>query len=473
MDNQYPPDSTYITGQRQSNRIWGTSDDFEPLNMMDLPRPEHTLDKDLQQYNPHLPQPTDMIAPPDTIMINDHNIPYNQYTESQPQQPTIAPRPPPIKLQPQRDSLMSILSNLFYNKIKQTDRYHHVMSSYSIYYLLLCLLVGTTDSSFTELASSMGITNSDILPALTTESIKLQRELTMHKDIKIQIINTLFINSRYYKKILQPYKNFMKKVGSVQKLDFSNKQSAINMINYWVKDITRGLIPNTLDNDSISSDTELIMMNIVYFKANWEKAFDVNSTRPAHFQQSTGMKVKVPMMNQKISTYYFSDSRYQLLTLSYNNPNFVIDFILPQSTGDFPVKNLHQFLESYTVHQRKQEVNVFIPRFKQENNINLVSPLREIGVNRIFDQYQAELFNMSARTNSFNRLSVSDIFQKVVMIVNETGTEAAAVSVATTRYNFSPSEERVVTFRADKTFQYCVRYVPTNTILFSGLYDGK
>jgi hypothetical protein len=30
-----------------------------------------------------------------------------------------------------------------------------------------------------------------------------------------------------------------------------------------------------------------------------------------------------------------------------------------------------------------------------------------------------------------------------------------------------------ITFRADRTFQYVLRYVPSNTIIFTGVYDGN
>ena len=476
MDN--PPDSTYLTGQRHTSRLWGTSDNFKPLNVIDLPRPEHTLDEDLQKFNPHLPQPGEMISPPDIINTDSNNVPYNQFR---------SPNSNPMfnqnnyqsqnQIMEQRESLTSILSNLFYDKLEKANKYHHIMSPYSAYYILLCLLIGTTKTSFKELATSMGITSPDILPALTTESIKLHKELINQNGLKIQIVNSFFIDRTYYAKVLDSYKLFIKKVGNIQQVDFKNKRQTASNINYWVKDITRGLINKMVEDDTIGEDTVMMLMNVVYFKADWQNTFEINSTQTQSFQQSTGLKVKIPLMYQKSSIYYLEDSQYQLATLNYKNPNFVMDFILPKNQNNnnvpFPVNNLHQFLEMYTCHQRHQKVEIYIPNFKQESRIELGQGLNKLGVNRIFSQYDAELDNISSPRHSFDRLYVNDIFQKAVIIVNETGTEAAvATAVILDSYNFSP-KEKIAVFRADRTFQYCVRYVPTNTILFSGLYDAN
>ena len=70
------------------------------------------------------------------------------------------------------------------------------------------------------------------------------------------------------------------------------------------------------------------------------------------------------------------------------------------------------------------------------------------------------------------QLYVSFILQEAVIIVDEEGTEATAATIASLYTNFNQRSSDVPVFRADRTFQYVVRYIPTNTILFTGVYDG-
>lgn len=470
LNSENPPDSTYITSQRQSNRNWGTSQPNEHFNLMDLPRPEHVLDttnNDIPNiYKPSLPHPNDMINPHDNLeqFTDGYHVPHYDYK----------PRNI-IPLKPQQESLVSILSNLIYSKsLDSMDKYNHIMSPYSLYYILLCLLIGSNEETFTELANFISITNSDILPDLTIESIKLHKELIQTDSIKMKIMNGFFVDNRFQEHITPTYVEFIKKVGKLHPVNFSNKRQSLDYINGWVKDATRGLITNLLDTSNLDEMTRMIMVNVIYFKADWKNKFNKSITNIQPFFQSCGLQTKLPLMSQESTEMYFEDSKYQYLSLSYNNPNFVMDFILPnKNNNDFPIQNIHTFIDSYTNHQRKQKVKIYIPKFKQRTKQSLKKMLRKNNVNKIFNPYQAELYNIAKFPSNIDRIYVSDIIQEAVIIVDEEGSEAAAATAATLLYNCaSLNEPSVPIFRADRTFQYSIRYLPTNTILFTGVFDG-
>jgi len=485
LNSDNPPDSTYITSKRQSNRTWGNENQNETLNIMDLPRPENVLDREesndsyLNMYRPSLPQPDDMVCRHDNLTqfidnYNDNNDPNNISNSNQYYQNTQNNQ---IALKQQRDSLLSILSNLIYDKCLPhfRNRYDHVFSPYSFYYILLCLLVGSNNKTFAELAVVMGMVKSEILPALTIESIKLHKELMSMEGIKIQILNGFFVDEQFKEHLMPRYISFIKKVGNIHPVNYSNKRQTVSKINGWVKDATRGLIPQLLDGGNINDMTKMIMVNVIYFKASWRSTFSKSETQIKSFHQSSGLKVKIPLMFQESKQLYFHDSKYQMLTLSYSNPNFVMDFILPnKNNNDFPINNMHQFIESYNLHQTKQKVKIYIPKFKQNTRQSLVSILKKQNVKLLFDPYQAELYNIAKYPNNVERIYVSDIIQEAVIIVDEEGTEAAAVTASIMlSYSSYGKEPTIPTFRADRTFQYNVRYLPTNTILFTGVFDGN
>jgi serpin B len=486
-DLNNPIDSTYVTGQRGSNRTFGI-DNPELVTGMDLPRPEITLDKDYEEYLSNLPQPGNTIVPSDVISYNQNNLPHQHYQneyskKSQPnfpiniQQYNSRPTIQKISLLPQVDSLMSILSNLSYNKILKTipNKYNHVISPYSLFSILLYIMIGSTKDTFVELSNILGISSPDIVPALVAESIKLHKELIYHQGIKIQIKTGYFINNDFKDKITPRYQEFIKKSGDMKLTNFSNKRQSITTMNNWVKDISRGTIKQIVDGSDINSLTQMLLINVIYFKADWKDKFQKSITQINNFSQSTGLQIKLPLMYQKSKQYYFEDNKYKILSMSYMNPNFTMDFILPQnisgeSSYSFPVNNLHQFLETYTVHQSRQEVNIYIPKFIQKNKLSLTNPLKKLGVKKLFDPFGCQLFNISVPKTNAERLFISQIIQEVYINVDENGTESSAATASMIEKN---GIKREVTFRADRTFQYVLRYVPSNTILFTGVYDGN
>jgi serine protease inhibitor len=471
---QQPPDSSRITGQRQMDRTWGNVDNFKPLNPPNPPMPEHLMDK---KFRPEIPPPS--ITPQDIIQTNSNNVPFSQFVHTlnsanYPEEhisPNQQPQPEPqIPLSPHQESLISILSNQLYSKLSihfdKKHKYNVVFSPFSLYYLLLSLLVGTTNNTFSELGNAMGMVKSDILPGLITESIKMHRVLTQHKGLKLQISNGFFIDNNF--QIIPQYESFIRKVGRIYPVNFSNPSSATYTINNWINDTTRGLIPEMLSPSDVNSLTKMVLVNVIYFKADWQKQFQKIHTSEQQFQKSNGLKVKLPLMYQKDKFLYAEDSQYQFITLSYRNPNFVMDFILPTaSNNNFPITNLDTFLSSYTNHQYEQEVKIYIPKFKQKSRMQLNKPLKKLNINRLFSPEQSELTNISNQ-----QLYIDQIIQEALIIVDEIGTEAVAVTVATSLYNAGSSSSTPV-FRANRTFQYTVRYVPTNTVLFTGIYDGN
>jgi serpin B len=483
-----PMDSTYITSERSSSRTFGINNP-ELVTGMDLPRPEVTLDKDYEQYLPNLPHPGNMIAPPDVISYNQDNLPHRYYqfqneysnnlnfpvNSSQHDSRSIIQK---ISLLPQVDSLMSILSNFFYNKILKVipNKYNHVISPCSLFSVLLYIMVGSTKDTFIELGNLLGISSPDIMPALVAESVKLHKELIHHQAIKIQIRTGYFINADFKSKVTPGYQEFIKKSGDMKLINFSNKSQSLNTINNWIKDISRGTIEQLVNSSDFNSLAQMVLINIIYFKADWKDKFQKSITQINDFSQSTGLKIKIPLMYQKSKQYYFEDSRYKILSMSYVNPNFVMDFILPQnilgeSSYGFPVNNLHQFLETYTVHQSRQDVNIYIPKFVQKNKLLLANSLKKLDVKKLFDPYGCQLFNISIPKTNADRLFISQIIQEAYISIDENSTEVSGPTPASIIDSNKLKNE--VIFKADRTFQYVIRYVPSNIILFTGIYDGN
>ena len=80
------------------------------------------------------------------------------------------------------------------------------------------------------------------------------------------------------------------------RVDFKRApKAAIDTINKWVKDKTRGLIPKTLKFTKDTKDTRNVMVNTAYLKANWGRPFSDRRTEIGEFTTPSEV-IKTPLM---------------------------------------------------------------------------------------------------------------------------------------------------------------------------------
>jgi len=144
--------------------------------------------------------------------------------------------------------------------------------------------------------------------------------------------------------------------------------------------------------------------------------------------------------------------------------------VLMLGSNGMDIDRLIDFLDDSTwqnimAKMRGQKVWLKLPRFKTECEMNLVKPLYNIGMRRIF---------VGGFTNiSDGDLAVSVIKQKTFVEVNEEGTEAAAITaIGMEGANFNSNEQlEPVQFFADRPFLYLIKERSTGAILFIGRMD--
>ncbi|NXP09360.1 SPB6 protein, partial [Thinocorus orbignyianus] len=71
----------------------------------------------------------------------------------------------------------------------------------------------------------------------------------------------------------------------LEQTDFVNaSEDSRKQINGWVEEKTEGKIRNLLAEGIINSLTRLVLVNAIYFKGNWEKPFDKETTGERPFR---------------------------------------------------------------------------------------------------------------------------------------------------------------------------------------------
>ncbi|XP_005398969.1 PREDICTED: serpin B9-like [Chinchilla lanigera] len=243
-------------------------------------------------------------------------------------------------------------------------------------------------------------------------------------------------------------------------------------INAWVSRKTEGKIEELLAKDSIGEDCRLVLINAVYFKGSWEEPFEEWSTRTVPFKINQKEQKPVQMMVQSgtFPLAHVSEVQAQVLELPYAGQELSMVVVLPDEGMDLSTveKSLtFEKFQSWTrpEHMRRTEVEVFLPRFKLQEDYDMGSVLQGLGVVDAFHPGKADLSGMLADSD----LCVSKFVHKSVVEVNEEGTEAAAASEG--QISFDCDEELPV-FRADHPFLFFIRHNSTNCLLFCGRFSS-
>lgn len=248
----------------------------------------------------------------------------------------------------------------------------------------------------------------------------------------------------------------------VKELDFS-KAWAVDTINNWCAKKTNNLIKNPLDQ--IAPDAVMYLVNAIYFKGIWRKRFETKNTKEMDFSNESGNVLKVNMMYQKDTFAYSVDTCAQYLDMPYGNKAFSMTVILPEAgktTNDVLNYLTPDIWNSRLQYMSSREVEVYMPRFKNQNKFLLNDPLKGLGMNLAFSD-NADFTNIADTS-----LHISRVIHDTYIEVTEEGTEAAAVTVVEVMTDSMPIILSTPVFKVNKPFLFVIREKSTGVILFIG-----
>ena len=242
--------------------------------------------------------------------------------------------------------------------------------------------------------------------------------------------------------------------------------AALQHINHWVEEQTKGKIKDLLKPQNVDARTVLILTNAIYFKALWASPFLAQLTKPDDFHASASEKVRVDMMHQAGRFRYVEDGAAQTLELPYQGGDLAMVIVLPRSKdgltqleGSLSLSKLEGSLK--TLASRRVEIS--LPRFKLTAECELKGALSALGMPVAFDPSHADFSGMTGK----RELAISAVVHKAFVEVDEKGTEAAAATgVAMARMSAVMTSPPV--FRADHPFLFLIRDNRNGSILFMG-----
>ncbi|CAM9747949.1 unnamed protein product [Rangifer tarandus platyrhynchus] len=242
--------------------------------------------------------------------------------------------------------------------------------------------------------------------------------------------------------------------------NFRDPEAAKSLINGYVKNKTQGKIEELFK--FLSPNTVLVLVNYIYFKAQWKTRFDPKHTQQAEFHVSENETVEVPMMTLDLETPYFRDEELgcTLVELTYTSNDSAL-FILPDEgkMQDLEAKlnpeTLTRWRESL---QPRQIDELYLPKFSIKSDYVLNNILSQMGIKKIFTDA-----DFSGVTGT-GKLAVSQVVHSAALDVDEEGTEgAAATGISIVFLAF-----RKTVVRFDRPFLIAIVLKDTQSIIFLG-----
>ncbi|CAH2005505.1 unnamed protein product [Acanthoscelides obtectus] len=293
----------------------------------------------------------------------------------------------------------------------------------------------------------------------------------------------------------------------IKSLDF--RQDTKSIINHWASSHTNGIINNILSTSPPPSTTS-ILLNSIYFKAEWDQPFSDQFNRVDKFYVSENRTVDTTYMLGTLEQIPFVEMNdFRLLSLPYKDKELGMYILYPTQNHEhkYNMKKFVQKLRPELLYQallglRGHDVIVKIPKLSLSNTLSILEPLQEYAQFKKEQQAKATKARISFRFNSprlddgaeiikeiqnelnkaknftvprsykdiiltgaadESKLRVSNIVQQMVFSINEKGTEAAAVTAGVTDYI---GGQKVVVL--NRPFCFFIRHEATSATIFWG-----
>ena len=246
-------------------------------------------------------------------------------------------------------------------------------------------------------------------------------------------------------------------------LDFSTKES-VDIINNWVSDKTNGKIESIVSHP-IDPLTIIYLINAIYFKGLWSISFDSSYTSRRTFYKNDNTEIKCDMMQSVEEYEYLETNIFKAVNIYYGDNHFCLTAFLPINNNDISTiteQLTSDKLNNWSNQFKQSKLILNFPKLKFSYNVNFNKILKNIGMSRAFDPRLADFSNIVP----LNGLFIQNVIHKSFIELDETGTEAAAVtsiSIGLTSDEPTPKQ-----FNANHPFLFLIREVESNTILFTG-----
>lgn len=345
-----------------------------------------------------------------------------------------------------------------------------IYSPYSISLALAMTYAGARGDTESQMAQVLHFLSQDQLhPAFNALDLQLAERGKAPSEeetpLQLNIANAVWAEQTY--PFLQSFLDTiaLNYGAGIRLADFINQYEAARQeINAWVSDQTEGRIKDFVPEGALDPDTRMALVNAIYFKGDWLRPFDAESTQDAPFHLLDGSEITVPMMNQDAFIPYATGDGWQTIELAYEGETAAMDIIVPDEGRFEEIESSldYEAVSSILSSLQPTSVTLGLPKFTFESEFALSDQLKALGMTDAFDPDRADFSGMTDRKD----LYVTEALHKAFVAVDEKGTEAAAATAVIVGVTSAPAFD--VTLTIDRPFIFLIRDIPTGQILFVG-----
>ncbi|WP_340114433.1 serpin family protein [Maribellus mangrovi] len=350
-----------------------------------------------------------------------------------------------------------------FQRIRETsDEENLMISPLSVSLALAMAYNGADNTTKAEMEHAMK------LNGLSTDQINNSYEMlvdalqSLDEDVVFEIANAI-----YYQEGFPVHQSFLDINQMVYKAEVESLQfgpAAVKTINDWVADKTHDKIKEIIND--LSPDARMVLLNAIYFYGTWAQEFDEDGTKMNRFTKNDGTILDVPMMSKTDKLQYSTNESFSAIKLPYGNGQYQMVVMRPADgitstdlIGELSMENWNEWASQFS---EQDNIMVTMPRFKFGFKSELVEILKQMGMLKAFTT-AADFSKISSE-----KLFISDVIHKTYIDVNETGTEAAAVTAIVFETTSVGPGPKKIYFTVDKPFVFAITEKDTNAILFIG-----
>jgi serpin B len=342
-----------------------------------------------------------------------------------------------------------------------------VFSPYSVSTALAMTWVGARNHTQTQMASVLRFTSDEKTIGSGFHHLRDGLEAAgKNGGFDLSIANSIWLQKEgpFLQPFLDELKNDFNSPPSL--VDFTLPDPVRLQINQWVENKTNEKIKDLLAPGTLDPYTKIVLVNAVYFKANWLSSFEAKNTLelPFHFSRSDAA---VPMMHQTAHFKIAQNDAAQVLEMPYQGNRISMVIILPTDwkLSSFEPTLTPELLTSWLADMKDHSVEVKLPKFKFSYGVTDLSPsLEKMGMADAF----SKTADFSGMTKD-SQLRISHVLHKAFVNVDEKGTEAAAATASVAvAFEAIKRKDTPIRFTADHPFLFLIRDNQTHSILFMG-----
>lgn len=346
-----------------------------------------------------------------------------------------------------------------------------LLSPYSIQQCFGMVRLGAGKRTAEEIDDILGINE-----ALLKKLKAADKSLKESKKAKFSSCNTIVFNRKFV--LQKTFENSAADLfdGKFFKADFSQKKECADLLNKLVAEQSCNMFDKVFTERDFANDPDMVLMNVLYFKALWQNRFESYMTRNRKFTCVNGNILTVKMLCDERYIPYFSGNGIHGIILDYQDARFGMMFLMPQDPA-VPVSKVTELLaENGVDHFIKKSSEQYktilsLPKLKLETDCDLAKLFKKAGIKHLFDPQTGDLIYIVENTN--DPLYIDSARQLVKLDLNEAGTEMAAVTYAMAKCGSAPPRpEKKNIFRAERPYVMVLFDRTTNAVLLAGVINN-